>query len=150
MKKDLLLHQWSTAREFVLTLLEDTDSRSLEVIPDGFKNNLLWQFGHLATVGEILGAFYFNMDAEVYEKWKGYFDYGTSPNDFDDNTPGIDEVRELLKSQLAKYKDISEEKLNEDLPEKAFKADTVGQMMAFIILHEAIHVGKIEEMKKLV
>lgn len=149
MHKELLLHQWSIARKFVLELFEKTDTESFYTIPEGFKNNLHWQFGHVACIGELLGVLHLNNEDSIHEKLKPYFEYGTSPDNFDDNTPTIDEIHSILKNQLDKYRDVESEKFDVQLDEPDFFGCTsVAEFTAFLILHEGIHVGKIEEMQR--
>lgn len=150
MRKDTLLHQWKIARSWVLNLLENTDEKLLHTIPDGFPNSLHWQFGHVATMGEMLSVTVFEHEDTAHQRFNKYFGYGTSPHGFDDDTPTIEDIIQLLETQLVSFEnDLTNEQLNMTLDDNQFGAKDKGEFLGFFILHEAMHKGKMEEMKRI-
>lgn len=147
MRKDTLVHQFNTARNMVLGLLGKTDEHLMHTIPNGFPNSLHWQFGHVATMGEMLSVTIFKHDNEVHARFNKYFGYGTSPSDFDDDTPTIDDIKQLLEKQLESFEsDLTDEQLNMTMDDNQFGAKDNGEFLGFFTIHEAVHVGKMEEM----
>ena len=112
MRKDTLVHQFNTARNMVLGLLGKTDEHLMHTIPNGFPNSLHWQFGHVATMGEMLSVTIFKHDNEVHARFNKYFGYGTSPSDFDDDTPTIDDIKQLLEKQIFEKQILASKPIN--------------------------------------
>lgn len=147
MRKDTLLHQWKTARGMVLHLFENTDEELMHTIPDGFPNSLHWQLGHVATMGEMLSVKVFSHEDAVLQRFNMYFGYGTSPENFDDDTPLMEEIKQLLETQLVAFEDnLTEEQVNMTMDDNQFGAKDNGEFLGFFIVHEAVHVGKMEDM----
>ena len=152
MAKETLLFQINQVRNMILGALDKVDGEELARIPEGkgFKNNLHWQFGHVASMGELALVGMTGKSNDEFQRYTKYFGYGTSPDDFDSETPDIDEIRALLEGQVPQLEEFPEEKLDEDLPKEFMGMTKRYEQLAFIILHEGQHVGKIEEMTKLV
>lgn len=151
MTKETLLFQINQARNMILGAFDNVEGAGqMTRIPEGFKNNLHWQFGHVASMGELALVGLTDKSNDEFQRYTKYFGYGTSPDDFDDETPDIDEIRALLEGQVPQLDDITDEKLGEDLPKEFMGMTKRYEQFAFIILHEGQHVGKIEEMTKLV
>lgn len=149
MRKDVLLRQWKIARTWLLRQYDKTDEKLFHTIPQGFPNSLHWQFGHVAAMSEILSVTLFGHEDEVAERFKKYFGYGTSPNDFDDDTPRMEDIKQLLDSQLVLFEnDLTEEQLDMTREADEGNAKDNGALMGGYIIHEALHVGKIEEMRR--
>ncbi len=147
MRKDTLLHQWKTARSMVLHLFENTDEHLMHTIPDGFPNSLHWQLGHVATMGEMLSVTVFKHEDEVLQRFNKYFGYGTSPDNFDDDTPTMEDIKQLLGTQLGFFEDdLTEEQLNMTMDDNQLGTKDIGEFLGYFIIHEAVHVGKMEEM----
>lgn len=148
-RKDALLYQWQTARAQVVAFLEKTDENLLHTIPEGFPNSLHWQYGHIAAMGEMLSVMMFKHEDEVHQRFNKYFGYGTSPGDFDDDTPAIKDIKQLLNSQLDMFEnDLTEELVNMTIEDNQFGTKDNGEFLGFFIIHEAVHLGKIEEITR--
>lgn len=152
MKKDVLMHQLKLARSWIVALLDTVEKDELLIVPEGFSNNLHWQFGHVAATNTYTKKMLFKVEEEdeVAERFNKYFERGTSPKEnFDDDTPTIEEVRELLTTQLDYFEEhLTDDILNTEIEENPFNAKNLGEMVGFFIIHESIHIGKIEEMKR--
>ena len=151
-RKKAMFQQFNTARTWVLNhleKLEEKDEKFLHTIPDGFPNSLHWQFGHIAAMTEMLSVKFFEHEDEVADRFLKYFDYGTKPQDFDENTPNMDDIKQLLETQVDSFnEDIADELLDTPLENDSFGAKDYGEYWGFFIIHEALHIGKIEEMKR--
>lgn len=149
MIKEILHAQLTAVRGWVINAFEDTDESLTDIVPAGFNNNLHWQFGHIANnlEGELVRLL--GKDDSDSKRLKKYFGYGTSPDDFDDETPSFSEIKEILDRQLAEYSEVSEDTLEISLDEPVLGQNTSGELAAFSIAHEALHAGKVQEMKRL-
>lgn len=151
-RKDTIFHQFKTARSWALNhleKLEEKDEKFLHTIPEGFPNSLHWQFGHIAAMSEFASVKFFDHENEVAERFLKYFDYGTKTQDFDENTPTIADIKQLLETQVDSFnEDITDDLLETPLENDSFGAKDFGEYWGFFIIHEALHIGKIEEMKR--
>lgn len=149
MQKELLTFQLNTVRGWIKYHLENTDDDLMDIVPAGFNNNLHWQFGHVVALMETELVRLLGKNDDVEKRFKEYFSTGTSPDDFDDATPSIDEIKTLLDLQQEEYGKLTEESLNENLAEPFMGMKTSYELAGFLILHESLHAGKIQEMKRL-
>lgn len=149
MTKELLHSQLKSVRNWVLKAYEDTDQSLIDIVPAGFNNNLYWQFGHVADniEGELVRLL--EKDDSDQKRLKKYFGYGTSPDQFDGETPSFEEIKEILDRQVDEYGQVPEERLEGELDESVLGNSRNDTLSAFIIAHEALHAGKIQEIKRL-
>lgn len=149
MQKELLTFQLKTVRGWIKYHLEDTDDDLMDIVPAGFNNNLHWQFGHVVAHMETELVRLLGKDDDAANLFKKHFGTGTSPDNFDDETPSIEEIKTMLDQQQAEYNQLTEDGLKESLPEPVMGMTTSYDLAGFIILHESLHAGKIQEMKRL-
>lgn len=64
MGSQLIKKQFAVTRKNILSLLEGVSPEVLDVVPEGFNNNIHWQIGHILTAGEL---FLFN-GQKIYQK----------------------------------------------------------------------------------
>src|SRR5699024_5788655 len=83
---------------------------------------------------------------DVEKRFKKHFGTGTSPDDFDDETPSTDEIKTLLDQQQEEYGSLTEESLKETLPEPFMGMKASSELAGLIRLHDSIDAGKIQEM----
>lgn len=149
MQKELLMFQLKTVRGWVKYHLEDTDDDLMDIVPAGFNNNLHWQFGHVVALLETELVRLLGKDDDVGKRFNKHFGTGTNPDDFDDETPSIEEIKTLLDQQQTEYNQVTEDRLKEKLTEPVMGMTASYELAGFIILHESLHAGKIQEMKRL-
>lgn len=149
MTRDTLFFQLKTLRGMVKQSFEDTDESIVEIVPAGFNNNLYWHYGHIAVMmeGELVRLT--GKDDSLHKRFAKHFMTGTSPDDFDDDTPTLDEVEERLDNQVSEYEAVTGDKLEGKLDEEFLGMTESYELAAFMILHEGLHAGKVQEMKRL-
>ena len=150
-----LFDTFSRVRNQNIELIDSIPLDKLEVIPKGFRNNVLWNAGHLVTVQASLLYTRVGRPSPVDTKYVRYFAKGSSPEDFDNGLPPFDEVRQLLEKLIGvTQRDIPE------LEGMAYPEPitvSVGSMtvksfrdaLSFLPLHETYHLGMMTAMKKL-
>ncbi|MFA7745761.1 DinB family protein [Salinicoccus roseus] len=148
MSKELLLFELEKTRGWTLDLFEGMKEEDMHIIPEGFPNSIHWQLGHIAGMMEMVTAALTDKDTDTSKRYQKYFGFGTSPDDFDGETPATDEIEALLKGQPERLEDLDEAVLDDDLPREFMGMTTRREQFAFMILHEAMHVGKVQEMKR--
>ena len=140
-------------RQVILDALEDYTIEQLNKIPDGFNNNLIWNFGHIIITQQLLyyglSGLPMNVPKELVSKYRK----GTKPTDF------IDEVEfELLKSWTFDLIDQTKTDYDNGVF-KAYKSYTnsfkidmnsIEDAINFNNVHEGVHLGSILAIRKLV
>ncbi len=104
MEKELREHAFSNLvfiRYKNISLLESISQEQSLLIPDKFSNNLLWQAGHILTTQISLIYRRSNIVMPIIdEKYLGYFAKGSSPANFDSETPTFERLLTELKESI--------------------------------------------------
>lgn len=149
-RHEVLFNQLETYRSEVLTILEDVSPEEAEAIPDGFRNNIRWNLGHIYLDQYLWIQAVTKEKADVPEEYQGWFGYGTTPNDFTLNTPSVEELKSLLKKQPKEIKNLYGERLEEEFPPTEMGMHTIEQVLIRTIFHEGMHLQTILDILKCV
>lgn len=144
----LIFKQIELAREWTIEVSEAIDQEISSVKPKGFNNTIHWQIGHILTSTEYFMYEISDNISHLPKKYLALFGSGTTPDDWEGDTPTIDTLVEQLKEQLIRMKEIPVSKLNQALEKPVHRFKTFGDCAAFSVIHEALHIGKIEEMER--
>lgn len=150
--------------EMLFTLLEYSRASTLQAakkvkeeyadfadtIPEGFNNNVRWNLGHIVTITDQLASYPAGEKPLLPKPFHKSFGNGTSPKDWNEETPSLDEIIQALEEQPKQLKEKYAGRLFEPLP-KPFKLvgveyNTLGDVLAFNLFHEGLHVGQINTM----
>lgn len=147
---EIVLKQFEMARGWTIEVSESITREVADVKPRGFNNTIHWQIGHILTASEY---FLIELPSEVNHlppNYRELFGADTKPDDWQGKVPAVDQLVTQLKEQLVRMRQISPDQFNQNLanPRHGFK--TLGDSAAFSVLHEGLHVGKIEEMKRVI
>jgi len=80
MEKALVLLEHT--RHSMLKTLDEFSEEQLYKIPDGFGNNILWNFGHLVVSQQFLTYDLAGLPMNVSEDWQNRFIEGSSPRNW--------------------------------------------------------------------
>ncbi len=145
---DLIFKQIKLARDWTIEVSESIGQEIVSVKPKGFNNTIHWQIGHILTMTE---HFLYEIPDNINHLPKEYlvlFGSNTSPNDWKGDIPSVDILVLQLKEQLIRIKEIPVSKFNQALVKPIHRFETFGDCAAFSVLHEVLHIGKIEEMER--
>lgn len=141
-------------REAILKIIDAIDIDTLNKIPDGFNNNLVWHFGHIIVTPQILCYKKSNVPCTINDSLIEKYAKGTRPE-------GIVSAAELegLKSLLFK----SVEQLASDYKEGKFgpdydkvvtsmnvTLDCVEKAVEYCAAHDNLHFGYIQALRRAV
>ncbi|MGB1041869.1 MAG: DinB family protein [Tenacibaculum sp.] len=141
------------SRELVLKKIEGLSIEQLHKIPEGFKNNIAWNVGHLVVTQQLLhyklSGLHCLASDELIEKCKK----GTAPtNDFTGEE--LEEIKELLMGLPDTLQEDYEAGIFTEYTEyetsTGFVLDSIDTAIAFNNLHEGIHLGVVMALVKLV
>ena len=125
-----------------------------EVIPNGLRNNIHWHTGHIVTVQASLLYKRSGLEVPVPPEYFNWFGKGTSPADWTDDTVAFEVVREdadrllgITLSDLSRYRDVQ-------YPETitvtgGVQLSSFAEALGFLAIHEALHLGAMNVMKRL-
>ncbi len=148
-RHEILFNQLESYRSYVVGVAETLTAEQAEIIPNGFKNNVRWNLGHMYLDQFLWIQAVTKEKAPVPEQFNDWFGYGTSPDNFTDETPSFEELLELLKAQPAYIKDLYADRLEEEFAPTEMGMHTVEQVLVRTIFHEGMHLQTILDLKKL-
>jgi len=141
------------SRELVLRIIKDLTIDQLNTIPKGFKNNIVWNVGHLVVTQQLLGYRLSGVNCLVSDEMINTFRKGTAPE-----KPVSEEEFETIKELFFRLPVQFEEDYNAEI----FKSydtyttsvnvtiNSIDDAVIFNTFHEGAHLGIILQLKKLV
>ncbi|MFY8021965.1 MAG: DinB family protein [Bacteroidia bacterium] len=147
------LHLLEQTRKNFLNLIQGLSNEQLNKIPNGYHNNLIWNFGHVVVTQQILcyklSALPMNLNNEIIDKYRK----GSSP----EAHVSDEEIALLKKAALDLVEqtrlDYIEGKFKnfEKYPTSyGIELNHIEEAMSFNNTHEGLHFGVAMSLKKLV
>lgn len=141
------------SRRLFIHLMEDLSIEKLNAIPEGFNNNIIWNFGHVIVSQQILCYKLANQPMKIDAAYVAKYSKGTKPESFIDATELaflkeqavtlIDElIADIQAGILDKY-DTYTTSFNVVLNE-------VDDAVKYVTMHEGLHLGYAMALKRIV
>ncbi|MBX2841352.1 MAG: DinB family protein [Flammeovirgaceae bacterium] len=139
------------SRNNILKIIETHSTDDLNKIPEGFNNNLVWNFGHIIVTQQLLsygmGGLELNLDMGIVNKFRK----GSKPT-----SPISSEEIDFLKENLFPLVDKLEEDLEKGKFENfktyatsyGFELNNIQDAIAFNNAHEGMHLGYMLALKR--
>ena len=143
----LIIGQITRSRSSLKKIAEGLAPEAFSVIPEGFNNNIHWQLGHILVAAEL---FFLKGKETLPAEFKTFFAPGTKPADWTTAAPSVETVLALLQEQLATIQAIDVKTFDIKFEAPIFGNETVGEFAAMGAFHEAIHLGQIQALAKIV
>ncbi|WP_406844698.1 DinB family protein [Flavobacterium soyae] len=142
-----------TIREILVKILDNHSLEQLNKIPDGFKNNLIWNIGHCIASQQVLVYKLSGLPLHVSDEFIGKYSKGTKP-EADVLQEEVNEIRDLLTQTLLQTeKDYSAnvfKNYNQYMTSMGFDLKNIQDALDFVSYHEGIHAGIIMSIKKFI
>lgn len=142
-----------TSRNVLLNFLNELTLKQLNTIPQGFKNNIIWNIWHIIVVQQLLVYNLSGLPMMVSDELIAKYRKGSSPNG-DVTQNEVDELKGLLFSTLEKTKEDFQKEIfktfNEFTTMTGFKVTSAKSAMEFNNFHEGLHIGIIMQLRKFV
>ncbi len=143
-----------TVRNNFLKVINTLSHEQLVKIPEGFNNNILWNFGHIIATQNILcyklSGLPFSVDEQIIEKYRK----GTKPSAIEVITSEKELLIDLAQSSTDQLeKDLGMGIFKRFTPyETSFgrKLNSIEDAVVFNNVHEGMHLGVIMSLRKLV
>ncbi len=144
---------WETNRKLHLDLLENYSLEQLNKIPQGFKNNLIWNAGHIITTQQGLIYRLSGLPVLISKDFHNKYKYGSVPTQTTTQEE-VEEIKKLLISLINQTKDdYNTGNFVSFTPYKThigFHLATFEEAINFNNYHEGIHLGFMINIKKFV
>lgn len=150
-----ILHHMDTVREITMSSIEKIPEEIADVVPEGFNNNIRWNFGHIAVVQERLVYHVLGEKLNLPNEYVELFGPGTRPADWKETPPSLEEISTILTEQIARIKEFVPGRLSEKLPtpfqnRMGISFYTLGETLLFSFYHEAMHMETIKRIYKII
>lgn len=148
--KHPLLFQLKMARDWSIEVAESCPDEMSEIQMNVFNNTIHWQVGHILTVAERMMFGLSEQSPFIPHAFATWFESGTRPTDWSENPPKLNELIQLLYEQQSRLLSIAPEQLEQRLDKPQYGFTTYGECAGFVAIHETLHVGKMEEMLRVI
>lgn len=149
-----IIHTGKVLRQIVLGKVQGAAEELFDVQPEGFSNTIRWHAGHMVYFMDKFASLSFGSPSAVPGTYEAFFNSGTKPGDWTSAPPSKEELLGLLTEQLARLSELTpdmlEEKLGSPLVMGPFQFHTAGEVFNFALMHEAIHLGMISSLLKVI
>ncbi|MDU0202276.1 MULTISPECIES: DinB family protein [Paenibacillus] len=150
-----LFRQLAFVRNQVLQAVEGISEETADQIPNGFRNSIRWQLGHIYVVMERYAFQYMGLPQQLPEGFKEQFEYKTSPltTPADIVVPTLSELKMLLKRQIERIQSELGDRLQDNVTpyttSAGMKLESLEQFLSFNLYHEGMHFSVIKIYKVL-
>jgi len=139
-RQENLFQQLQHYRSELLQVLDDVTEEKAHIIPTGFRNNIRWNMGHLYLDQYLWIEALTKEKQEELNSFVHWFGFGTSPDDFDENTPSFEALKILLAQQPEQLKEQYGHRLMEEFSPIEMGTQTIEQVLLRTIFHEGMHI----------
>ncbi|PZD93774.1 DinB family protein [Paenibacillus sambharensis] len=142
-----LFDQMAFVRSQTLRAAGAVTEEAADQIPDGFRNSIRWNLGHIYVVAERIYFQYLGLPMRMPEGFREQFDKGTSPlNQSPSSVPTLAELTELLSSQEERMRQLLSNRMQEQLvppytTSLGVTLATPEQFVSFSLFHEGMHLA---------
>jgi len=140
-------------RYILMDFLKNISLKSLNHIPDGFSNNIIWNIGHVLVVQQMLTYKLSGLQMLISEDLASQFKKGSKP-ERDLTQEEVLEIQNQLKSTVLQTQRDFEAGIfvhfQEFTSQTGFTMKTLEDALEFNNFHEGLHLGIIMQLKKLV
>lgn len=142
------------SRELLQKFIENHTLEQLNTIPDGFKNNIIWNIGHVIVTQQLLAYKLSGLAMMVTDEMVAKYQKGSAPQG-NVSQEEVEAIKNLLFTTITKTQEDLENGLFQNYMEYTvstanFTLKSIEDAMQFNNFHEGIHVGIILQLRKFV
>lgn len=147
MNEEQIFQQINLIRKATLKEMDHLTEEQADKQPEGFKNTIRWNLGHIYVVQNSLIAKFGGKPVETPSSYLKLFSPGTKPADWQGDVPSLSELKKELEEQPLKLKEALAGQLDDEAAEAFLSLPTVGEILNFTLYHEGVHTGMIKALK---
>ena len=141
------------SREIYASYIENYTLEQLNLIPDGLRNNLIWNIGHIIVPQQRLAYLLSENETLLTEEFTNKYVNGTIP-DGKTTQEEVDEIKRLLFSTIEQtildYEKGKFENYTETQTRTGFLLTNFEEGMLFNHYHEGVHLGFMMKIKRFI
>ena len=142
-----------TSRKIVSQFLDNYSLEQLNKIPNGFKNNLIWNIAHIVVTQQLLVYKFSGLPMMVSDELVQKYMKGTKP-ELDATQADVEEIKTLLAKTIDQTKEDYDNGIFKNYQEyptsTGFVLRNVEDAMVFNNFHEGLHIGIMMSLRKLI
>jgi formate dehydrogenase maturation protein FdhE len=142
-----------TSRKIVSQFLENYSLEQLNKIPEGFKNNLIWNIAHIVVTQQLLVYKFSGLPMLVSDELVQKYMKGTKP-ELDASQSDIEEIKSLLSKTVDQTEEDYDNGIFKNYQEyptsTGFVLKNVEDAIAFNNFHEGLHIGILMSLRKFI
>ncbi len=142
-----------SSRKILSQFLETHTLEQLNTIPEGFNNNLIWNIAHIIVVQQMLVYRLAGLPMIISDQMVEKYKKGTKP-EHQVTEAEVTEIKGLIFKTIDQTRVDFDKKLFANFSEyptsTGFVIKNILDAMAFNYFHEALHLGVIMTLKKLI
>ncbi|MBH5319827.1 DinB family protein [Paenibacillus sp. GSMTC-2017] len=143
-----------TVRQLVIGSIQAIPDDWYDVQPEAFNHTIKWNVGHIITMMNWFLRNSVPIDYKTPNNYEALFVTGTKPSDWTTIPPTKDELIRNLSDQCEALANVTVESLEKTLAVPfelgPFRFYTAGELFNFAVAHEAVHLGMISGISKVV
>ncbi|OAB44448.1 hypothetical protein PGLA_07275 [Paenibacillus glacialis] len=149
----IVIKQLEFVRQITINAVKEMSEETLDIIPEGFNNNVRWNLGHIYLIQEIFAFHFSGEPVQIPENFKRLFAKGTKPADWNEEPPTLEVLLELLTEQPKRIQESLHNRLAEQVKTpfttgSGITLSTIGEFLNFSIYHEGMHYNTINILKR--
>jgi len=141
------------SRKIVSQFLENHTLEQLNKIPEGFKNNLIWNIAHVVVTQQLLVYKFSGLPMMVSDELVQKYMKGTQP-EHNATQAEVDEIKSLLSKTINQTKEDFDNTIFKNYQEyptsTGFIIKSAEDAMAFNYFHEGLHIGIMMGLRKFI
>jgi len=147
--EEIIFKHMYTVRGITENSIRKIPEEFADIIPEGFKNSIRWNFGHIAYVQERLVFGLCGETMNTPTAYEEFFKAGTSPSEWKITPPTLSAIAEVLSTQKDRIPEFIKNNFNKELVKPFTNSGgltfhTVGETFLFSLYHEAMHIQTIK------
>ena len=142
-----------TSRKIVSQFLDSYPLEQLNKIPEGFKNNLIWNIAHIVVTQQLLVYKFSGLPMLVSDELVQKYMKGTKP-ELDATQADVEEIKALLSKTIDQTEEDYDNGIFKNYQEyptsTGFVLRNVEDAMVFSNFHEGLHIGIMMGLRKFI
>ena len=141
------------SRQLFLNLMDGLSIELLNTIPEGFNNNIIWNFGHVIVSQQILCYKLANQSMKIDAVYVSKYSKGTKPESFIDAAE-LDFLKEqsvtLINELIADMQAGILDKYDTYTTSFNVVLNDIEDAVKYVTMHEGLHLGYAMALKRIV
>ncbi|MFC0558260.1 DinB family protein [Halalkalibacter alkalisediminis] len=148
----MAIKAFSFARFANISSIQSASPEQLDLVPEDFNNSIRWNAGHILAISESLLKHSERYVPVLPPAYKDFFFMGTSPKDWKEDPPSIEDILVMSAKQVESIQKLFENDAHSPLKQpfelKGHTFDNLTEIISFITFHEGLHLGAIRTLLK--